>query len=58
MLNSRLLSFLGIAVYLDVKRGATRGERDHREADPCRLLAHHADFADFSNPSRPPKIKI
>ena len=30
----------------------------HRGADPCRLRAHHADYADFSNPSRPLKIKL
>jgi hypothetical protein len=33
-------------------------ESIHRGADPCSLRAHHADFADFSNPSRPSKIKL
>jgi hypothetical protein len=30
----------------------------HQGADPCRLRAHHADYADFLNPSRPQKIKL
>jgi hypothetical protein len=30
----------------------------HRGAGPCRLRADHADYADFSNPARPPKIKL
>ena len=31
---------------------------DRRGAGPCRLGADHADYADFSNPARPPKIKL
>ena len=34
-----------------------RVKQFHWGADPCRLRAHHADYADFSNPSWPPKIK-
>jgi hypothetical protein len=30
----------------------------HRGADPCRLRAHHTDYADFSNPSGPQKINF
>ena len=30
----------------------------HRGAGPCRLRADHADYADFSNLARPPKIKL
>ena len=30
----------------------------HRGGGPCRLRSDHADYADFSNPARPPKIKL
>ena len=30
----------------------------HRGAGPCRLGADHANYADFSNLARPPKIKL
>ena len=38
--------------------GTEDEDRLHRGAGPCRLGADHADYADFSNPARPQKIKL